>query len=621
MDYEDDIDYQLALRLSEELNSEQTPSSAGGSQQPKYDDEADFAYALQLQFGESIEAHQDRGEASASNSGFSRTDQQDMSSRASKEYQSKTATYHSEATNGMTFGSLAAFLEHVKSAQCPRCGYVFFSAERDVSRRLQAWKSTLKSELICTHCYASTRMCCVSDVPAKWSFVSVQGKHISWCCAGGRLLLLWMLLCGFDEHFSATKSSKAAVAKPIEDSTENLSKEPNKNPKKEVIKKANKRGRGGIGSSGPPRGIIPPIPSMPSGLGYGSDMEFINSWGAGQTLSGSRLNTEASNTDSKARAFTAQQADDRFYELYLKLLEGLLPSFERECTFDYDPPDAVSEMLHKSKVLNYCAELLRNDSLEDATKRKDLYESLIGLLRTLSAHHKTASAAIFNERPLREDKVNLLVVSFHECSDQSAETTSSLLDSLRNLNTQSELVLQGAKSNEKEFHTKDGQDLLLLCRLISDLRAHLVTNSGTSGKASVTKSKADTPALMEVSDDQILAAHTYGASAQALRSAPPGRFKRLVTEITTLSTGLPPGIFVRYAESRPDVLKVVIIGPEGTPYANGIFEFDIFCDGNFPNKPPLVQFKTTGGGRVNFNPNLYADGKVCLSLLGTWQGM
>lgn len=29
---------------------------------------------------------------------------------------------------------------------------------------------------------------------------------------------------------------------------------------------------------------------------------------------------------------------------------------------------------------------------------------------------------------------------------------------------------------------------------------------------------------------------------------------------------------------------------------------------------------TTGSGTVRFNPNLYKDGKVCLSLLGTWRG-
>ena len=29
---------------------------------------------------------------------------------------------------------------------------------------------------------------------------------------------------------------------------------------------------------------------------------------------------------------------------------------------------------------------------------------------------------------------------------------------------------------------------------------------------------------------------------------------------------------------------------------------------------------TTKGGKYRLNPNLYAEGKVCLSLLGTWSG-
>uniref|UniRef100_A0A183FJ10 UBIQUITIN_CONJUGAT_2 domain-containing protein n=1 Tax=Heligmosomoides polygyrus TaxID=6339 RepID=A0A183FJ10_HELPZ len=29
---------------------------------------------------------------------------------------------------------------------------------------------------------------------------------------------------------------------------------------------------------------------------------------------------------------------------------------------------------------------------------------------------------------------------------------------------------------------------------------------------------------------------------------------------------------------------------------------------------------TTGAGNVRFNPNLYNDGKICLSILGTWEG-
>eukprot|EP00731_Ephydatia_muelleri_P032698 Em0024g242a len=36
--------------------------------------------------------------------------------------------------------------------------------------------------------------------------------------------------------------------------------------------------------------------------------------------------------------------------------------------------------------------------------------------------------------------------------------------------------------------------------------------------------------------------------------------------------------------------------------------------------PPRVRLLTTGGGTVRFNPNLYPNGKVCLSILGTWHG-
>jgi ubiquitin-protein ligase len=57
-------------------------------------------------------------------------------------------------------------------------------------------------------------------------------------------------------------------------------------------------------------------------------------------------------------------------------------------------------------------------------------------------------------------------------------------------------------------------------------------------------------------------------------------------------------------------MQVLIIGPVGTPYENGCFEFDIFLDQKFPLGPPLVTLMTTGNGSVRFNPNLYNCGKV-----------
>jgi ubiquitin-protein ligase len=57
-----------------------------------------------------------------------------------------------------------------------------------------------------------------------------------------------------------------------------------------------------------------------------------------------------------------------------------------------------------------------------------------------------------------------------------------------------------------------------------------------------------------------------------------------------------------------------------TPYGYGCFLFDILTTPDYPHHAPSVTTLTTGKGSVRFNPNLYNMGKVCLSLLGTWDG-
>jgi len=113
--------------------------------------------------------------------------------------------------------------------------------------------------------------------------------------------------------------------------------------------------------------------------------------------------------------------------------------------------------------------------------------------------------------------------------------------------------------------------------------------------------------------------HSFSSHAQSAKL----NVRTLFQELSAFRTSLPveygSSIFVRAVEGRLDLLRALIIGPEDTPYANGCFLFDIWLN-DYPNKPPKVQFRTTGGGRVAFNPNLYSNGKVCLSLLGTWDG-
>ena len=77
---------------------------------------------------------------------------------------------------------------------------------------------------------------------------------------------------------------------------------------------------------------------------------------------------------------------------------------------------------------------------------------------------------------------------------------------------------------------------------------------------------------------------------------------RVAKEHRALRSSLPENILVRTYENRTDLMRCLIIGPEGTPYANAPFVFDIYLDPTkFPHDPPLVHFHshTNGMGRCN----------------------
>merc|ERR1711861_82477 len=103
-----------------------------------------------------------------------------------------------------------------------------------------------------------------------------------------------------------------------------------------------------------------------------------------------------------------------------------------------------------------------------------------------------------------------------------------------------------------------------------------------------------------------------------------------MTELTGLSDkdlplSLSSTAFLRADESHMYSMQFAITGPEGTPYEGGFFIFNCFCKNDYPTSSPKVDIVTNGGGDTRcghgpggFNPNLYPEGKVCLSLLGTW---
>lgn len=94
--------------------------------------------------------------------------------------------------------------------------------------------------------------------------------------------------------------------------------------------------------------------------------------------------------------------------------------------------------------------------------------------------------------------------------------------------------------------------------------------------------------------------------------------RRIIKEHKIMKSSLPDGVFVRTWDSRLDLLRVLIIGPYDTPYEFAPFAFDFQFGPSFPSTSPDAYFHSWTGNLGQINPNLYENGKICLSLLGTW---
>jgi len=63
--------------------------------------------------------------------------------------------------------------------------------------------------------------------------------------------------------------------------------------------------------------------------------------------------------------------------------------------------------------------------------------------------------------------------------------------------------------------------------------------------------------------------------------------------------------------------KILMGGVKGTPYEGGLIKINMYVPNTYPAMPPLCHF-ASGLGDKRLHPNYYVDGKICLSLLGTW---
>ena len=78
---------------------------------------------------------------------------------------------------------------------------------------------------------------------------------------------------------------------------------------------------------------------------------------------------------------------------------------------------------------------------------------------------------------------------------------------------------------------------------------------------------------------------------------------------------------IYYTHDEDNFLKgyAMVIGPEDTLYRYGAFCFKFKFPTNYPFSPPKLTY-LTNDGNTRFHPNLYRNGKVCISILNTWRG-
>jgi ubiquitin-protein ligase len=189
----------------------------------------------------------------------------------------------------------------------------------------------------------------------------------------------------------------------------------------------------------------------------------------------------------------------------------------------------------------------------------------------------------------------------------------------------------------------DGELLTILCKLKTEFKNYIQILERNNELSDIPKvrelfsyiqgyDKEDIACVACINKDEYIDAlkdvqfDCYPIYDRGLITSKPSlmNMRRVLQEIQSLSKSLPinkeSSIFLKYDEEKLGIFRFLITGPKDTPYQDGCFLFEMILNDDHPNTPPQVRFLTTGYGKVRFNPNLYACGKVCLSLLGTWSG-
>ncbi|CUV05102.1 unnamed protein product [Cryptosporidium hominis] len=86
--------------------------------------------------------------------------------------------------------------------------------------------------------------------------------------------------------------------------------------------------------------------------------------------------------------------------------------------------------------------------------------------------------------------------------------------------------------------------------------------------------------------------------------------KRIQKETMNLANDPSPGINAEPDEDNYRYFKIMMMGPEGTPYEGGSYKLELFLPEHYPMEPPKVRFLTK-----IYHPNIDKLGRICLDIL------
>lgn len=420
------------------------------------------------------------------------------------------------------------FVSTTTATFCRDCGQKLLS-KFDPIEVYQSWhregKIDTMSSVICSGTLCQAKVCIGCGKKPKANnprnSSKFRGETLGWCCEKGRAFAIWVMLCRYDMleiDLQQSGSQAASVS----------------------------------------RGTANPN----TGTGYARM---------------SSLTIVAPRRYEISQPLNFKQMDNYTDNLTQEIIGLMLALLPKPGTKAEQEAIAIASMLELSLLQDRVGQLLRNDSIRNVSQRAKLYFEAFEFVQLLAEHEnfdylvtddrfiKKKSAGLFElTNPFKKESTfqTALVIG-----NQSEGKASSLLSCMSNLATQSSVFL-GLKTGEaREDHTE-------MAKLIVKIQKSLSPEKASGHQAATWKDYHKDNCF--VSKKDVLEQLRYDSKdfAQKIRNPHKYRMGRISSEIAELVTSLPEGIFVIGDEVRIDVMKALIVGPQGTPYEGGLFEYE-----------------------------------------------